>query len=316
MTETSKNIVIDLIVPMFNESGHIFPHIENMLSTVHSAGYIPHIILVDDGSIDDTWNKIKELSVRHSEVEGIRLSRNFGKDQAIFIGLKYSHGQAAITIDSDGQHPIEILPEMLQSWSQGNLIVHAIKTKRFGESFWVKLRANLFNFMISKLMNVNLKGVSDYKLLDKKIVKILQKSSNTNAIYRFLVAELGFSGVCIPMKTLPPSRSSRWHLIKLFQLSIRAVMFHTDIPLKALALLIFLVALLTVGLFVLLMLSLIYSSVPKGYSTILVLAVLNLCITMMGITGLGVYLKGAMDILSRRTNAIEWEYTFNENKHE
>lgn len=303
-----SNTVIDLIVPVFNESDHMVPHIENMLSTVYAAGYTPHIILIDDGSIDNTWDVIKDLSIKHTEIEAIRLSRNFGKDNAIFTGLKHSRGMAAITIDSDGQHPISMLPEMLHSWSTGNLIVHAVKVKRLGEGIWVKLRASLFNFIISKLMSTNLEGSSDYKLLDKKIVENLRMHASTSAIYRFLVADFGFPSAAILMNTLPSSRPSRWHLTSLLQISIRAIMFHTDVPIKALVLLILLTVGLTIALFGILFMSLLSKSVSEGYSTILILNLINLCIITVGITGVFVYLKGTLDIVTGRAGAIEWEH--------
>lgn len=312
MVPSNRNIVIDLIVPVFNESDSMVPHIENMLNTVRRAGYTPHIILVDDGSIDNTWGVIKELSIRHPEIEGIRLSRNFGKDNSIFTGLKHSRGMAAITIDSDGQHPISMLPEMLNSWSTGSLIVHTTKAKRLKEGIWVKLRARVFNCIISKLMNTNLAGASDYKLLDKKIVEILQMYATSNSIYRFLVASFGFPSVTLSMNTLPSPRPSRWRLTSLFQLSIRAIMFHTDVPIKAFALLILFTMGLTVVLFGILLLSLISQTVSEGYSTMLILSLLNLCITTVGITGISVYLKGTLDIVEGRAGAIEWERTSTE----
>ncbi len=311
MKQVGNPIVIDLIVPVYNESDQMIPHIENMIKVVRGAGYIPHIILVDDGSVDDTWHKISQLSTKHEEIEGIRLSRNFGKDQAILRGLKYSHGNAAITIDSDGQHPIAMLPAMIQKWCEGNLIVNAIKVQRLGETIWAKFRAKIFNHIISKLMDLSLAGICDYKVLDRKIVEILQKNSNSNSVYRFLIAELGFPSASVSIESLPSSRSSRWSSIKLFELSVRVLIFHTDLPIKALSLLIIFVFFLTIIVFLLLIASFFYTSVPKGYSTTIVLTLLNLCITMIGIMGLAVYMKGAFDILSRRT-PIEWETTFEE----
>jgi glycosyltransferase involved in cell wall biosynthesis len=316
MTSPTNNIVIDLIVPVFNESDRMVPHIKDMLNTVYSAGFTPHIIMVDDGSTDNTWGVIKELNVQFPEIEGVRLSRNFGKDNAIFTGLKYSHGMAAITIDSDGQHPISMIPEMLTRWSNGTLIVHAVKAKRSGEGHWVKLRAKIFNSIISKLMGTKLEGVSDYKLLDKKVVEILRLCATINSVYRFFVVDFGFPSSTVPMNTLPSPRPSRWNLRSLFQLSIRAIMFHTDVPIKAFVLLILLTIGLAVTLVGILVFSLIFGTVSEGYSTILVLSLLNLCITTLGITGVSVYLKTTLDIVAGRTGATEWERTFIKPRYE
>ena len=301
--------VIDLIVPVFNESNRMVVHIEEMIQTVREAGYTPHVILVDDGSRDDTWSVIEDLSTRYMEIEGVRLSRNFGKDDAIFTGFNYARGEAAITIDSDGQHPISMLPEMLYAWEKGQLIVHAVKAERSDESVGIQLRAKLFNYCMSKLMGTNMQGASDYKLLDKRIVEILRQHGTTNAIYRFLVSGMGFPSAALPMNTLPSTRPSRWQLASLFQLATRAIMFHTDVPLKAFVIMVLLIMGLTIGLLTILLITLMYGNVVSGYSTLLVLSLLNLCITVVGITGVAVYLKGTLDIVAGRSGAIVWQHT-------
>ena len=309
MDSPDAGITIDVIVPVLNESGGMIPHIEEMIRAVQEAGYVPHVILVDDGSSDDTWHTIEALSVRHAEIEGVRLSRNFGKDNAIFAGLKYSQGDAAITIDSDGQHPAALLPKMLQAWREGQLVVHAVKAKRMGESMARRLRAHVVNYCMSKLMNKNVLGASDYKLLDKKVVDSLRLYGNTNAIYRFLVSDMGYPSAAFPMDTLPSMRASRWRLGHLFALATRAIMFHTDVPLKAFVLLVILMMSMAAGLLAILAYALIFGSVPSGYSTLMVLSLLNLCITVLGITGVAVYLKGTLDVVSGRGGAIVWQRT-------
>lgn len=309
MQTPDRKPIIDLIVPVLNESHGMVPHVENMIHTVREAGYVPHVILVDDGSSDDTWLAIEDLSQRYVEIEGVRLSRNFGKDSAIFSGFEYVQGEAAITIDSDGQHPISMLPQMLQAWRNGQRVVHAVKVQRQGESVGRRLRAHLINYCMSKLMNTNVLGASDFKLLDRSVVEILRRHGTTNAIYRFLVSDLGFPSTAFPMSTLPSTRVSRWPLSKLFQLATRAIMFHTDVPLKAFALLVMLMIGLAASLFAILSYALIFGSVPSGYSTLLVLSLLNLCITVVGVTGVAVYLKGTLDLVAGRGGAIVWQRT-------
>jgi glycosyltransferase involved in cell wall biosynthesis len=309
MNQTAHRTIIDLIVPVFNESDRMVKHIEEMLQTVWQAGYQPHVILVDDGSYDNTWCAIQMLSDCYEEVEGIRLSRNFGKDNALFAGLNYTCGAAVITIDSDGQHPISLIPSLLKAWQDGAMVVHAVKQERRGETLGVRIRAKIFNYVMSKLMDTSQAGASDFKILDRQVAKILCQHETSSAIYRYSVANLGFSFANIPMNTLPADRPSRWRIISLFQLAIRAIMFHTDIPLKAFVTLTILVIAMSLGLMVNLLVAFFHGNVPTGYSTLLMLNLLTLGITVVGLTGLAVYLKGALDIVSRRSGAIVWQKT-------
>lgn len=304
---TRDKSLIDLIVPVLNESEHIIKNTEAMLAAIRAIGYIPHIIIVDDGSTDDTWDKIASLCSLHPEIEGVRLSRNFGKDCALFVGISHSKGDAAITIDSDGQHPISLLSKLVEKWELGFLIVNAVKIERHGETFLTKMRATIFNGFMSKLMGENIQGASDYKLLDKKIIKIVQSNITSNAIYRFLVAGLGFPSINLPMNTLESPRKTRWRLSSLFELAIRAIIFHTDVPIKAFFAVLMLTLLLICSLFFILLIALIAGNVPTGYSTILALILINLCITVIGLTGLSVYLKGTLDIVAKRSGPIIWE---------
>lgn len=302
-----KKKKIDFIVPVLNESEHIINNIEQMLTVIKGTGNSPHIILIDDGSSDDTWKKIDSLCSLHPEVEGIRLSRNFGKDCAIFAGIAQSNGDALITIDSDGQHPISLVSNLLKEWGNGFLIVNAVKIERHGEGFFTKMRANVFNAFMSRLMGKNIRGASDYKLLDKKIVEVIQSNSTGNAIYRFLIAGLGFPSIDIPMNTLESPRKTRWRVSSLFQLAIRAIIFHTDIPLKAFFIVLALTLVLICSLSCVLLMALIRGNVPTGYSTILVLILLNLCLTVVGLTGICVYIKGTLDIVTKRSDPIVWQ---------
>lgn len=311
MSEENHKIIIDVIVPTYNESDGIVKHIEHMMLEVRKAGCYPHVILVDDGSSDNTWEEIQALSQCYKEVMGVRHSRNFGKDNALFTGLKYARGHASITIDADGQHPPSLIPKILQAWTNGAVIVNVVKKERGGETLTMRLRAGLFNHIMSRLTNTNQNGASDYKLLDKQAVEILCRHETSDAIYRYSVANLGFPSASIYMNTVPAERPSRWRMISLFHVATRAIMFHTDVPLKAFVTLTIIIILMSVGLIFNLVVATFRDAVPSGYSTLLILNLLTLGITIIGITGLAVYLKGMLDIVTKRSGGIVWEQTKN-----
>jgi polyisoprenyl-phosphate glycosyltransferase len=131
------------------------------------------IIVVDDGSNDQTYQKIAELAQMDTRIKGIALSRNFGKEGALFAGLEHATGEAIITIDADLQHPPTLIPKMLEKWRSGAQIVHAVKRARNKESLGKTTGAYWVNKMISVLGGININNSSDYKLLDQEIVDII-----------------------------------------------------------------------------------------------------------------------------------------------
>jgi glycosyltransferase involved in cell wall biosynthesis len=308
-TRPPPRTIIDFIIPLYNESDHIVKHVEELLIVISKTYYEPRLILVDDGSQDNTWDVIQALSERYIEIQGIRLSKNFGKDSAIFAGLKFISGEAVIIIDGDGQHPIKLIPSMLQAWENGAMIVNCIKENRHYETFGVRLRASFFNYIMSKLISSNQFGASDFKLLDKDIAKILSSHETSGAVFRYSVANLGFSTTSIFFDTIPANRPSRFKIMNLFQLAIRAIMFHTEIPLKSFIVLMLLIILMNTGLIINLLFNYIIGNIPAGYTTLLMVNIITLSLIILGFTGLAVYIKGTLDIVAKRSNIIIWQKT-------
>lgn len=308
MTEPYSS-TIDVIIPLYNESNKFTKYIDKIFGVARSKGYNVQIILVDDGSVDNTWDEICKICSIHKFVEGIRLSKNYGKDSAIFVGLNYSRGTCSVIIDGDGQHPVESISEMIDCWESGFLVVNAIKLERINDPYLVKMRANIFNLIMGWLLNNNQSGASDFKLLDKKIVKILTSQEETNSVFRYAVSNLGFMSANVFINIVPSDRPSRWRIINLFQLGLRSIMFHTDLPIKLFVYLTFFTLILTFLLVLILIINLYSRTVPVGYSTLLLLNLLSLCITVSGLTGLAVYIKTALDVISRRSRAIVCQQT-------
>lgn len=302
--------MLGFVIPVFNEGTNFVQTIEAINNICAVLPCTLEIIIVDDGSTDLTWDTVTELSKIYPTVKGIRLSRNFGKDCAIFVGLREINCDACITIDSDGQHPVELIPTMIDKWADGAFIVNAVKVyDSKAKRSITDIRSKLFNRLVSRLTGVSSEGASDYKLLDRRVVDILKNYESGNTIYRFMVSSLGFRNENIAMKVKEADRSSRWSFHKLVILAVRILMFHTNIPLLAFIFMIAGTAILCVVLLIALIIALVNGTVPDGYSTILVLEILTLFVSVSGMAGLSVYLKGATDILSRRSSELVWERT-------
>ena len=167
--------MVSVIIPSYNE--------EKCIRHAHSAIYSlltencieGEFIFVDDGSTDDTYNVISELAREQDNIVGLHFSRNFGKEAAISAGLAAAKGDCAVVIDCDLQHPPEKIIEMYRLWEQGYEIVEGIKNERGKEKKAHSLGAKFFYTAISRMAGFDMANSSDFKLLDRKVIDVLNK---------------------------------------------------------------------------------------------------------------------------------------------
>src|SRR5882762_5131212 len=186
--------LISVVIPLYNEGSHLRELLADLKRALQDVGCRFEVVLVDDGSSDDTWTKVKDEARIWPDLRAIRLSRNFGKELALCAGLERARGDAVIVMDGDCQHPPELLPEMVRLWqTTGADIVEAVKTKRGPESFSGRMGALLFYVVLNKLAGVNLKGVSDFKLMNRRAVDAWHQMRERNVFFRGMTAWLGFT---------------------------------------------------------------------------------------------------------------------------
>ena len=161
--------LISVVVPLYKEAAYLRAFLVTLTGELDKTACRYELIAVDDGSPDETWNILSEEAANISTLHALRLSRNFGKELALCAGLEHARGDAVIIMDGDGQHPPSLLPEMVRLWqTTGADIVEAVKKKRGPESFSGRMGALLFYVILNRLAGVNLKGVSDFKLMSRK----------------------------------------------------------------------------------------------------------------------------------------------------
>ena len=165
--------LLSIIIPAYNE-GALIQNTASVVADImekHSIDY--EIVFVNDGSKDATWDEIQKAHRNNEKVCGVCFSRNFGKEGAVFAGLEYAKGDCCVVMDCDLQHPPEVIPQMWEKWQQGAEIVEGIKSDRGRESLGYKLSAGLFYKIMSKLIKMDMNASSDFKLLDRKVVRVL-----------------------------------------------------------------------------------------------------------------------------------------------
>ena len=184
--------MLSVIIPSYNEEKAIRKTAETITAILHDNKIEYEIIFVNDGSSDNTWLIIEELSACNANIKGICFSRNFGKESAIFAGLAECIGDACVVIDCDLQQPPEKIPEMYKLWQDGYEIIEGIKSYRGEENITHTFGAKHFYKIMSKETGTDMSNSSDYKLLDRKVINALLNMPEKNTFFRALSSWVGF----------------------------------------------------------------------------------------------------------------------------
>lgn len=216
---------LSIVVPMYCESQNVGVALEAIGHYAGEATDAYEIVAVDDGSTDDTWDRLEAESRQRPGVRAVRLSRNFGKEHALSAGLEASRGRAVIVMDADLQHPPHLIPEMVRRWRAGGVdVVEAVKQSRGRETWRSRLCAATFYGLLKFLSGFDLCGASDFKLLDRRVVDAWRRMPERNLFFRGMIAWLGFRRVRVPFEV--PERvggASKWSVFALARLALGAI---------------------------------------------------------------------------------------------
>ena len=224
---------VTVVIPVYNEELLIRENVEVIAGFLREAKIVFTILLVDDGSRDSTWHELMVLAEEHDFVKALRLSRNFGKEAAICAGLEEADGDACIIMDSDLQHPPQLIPEMIRLWTdEGYDVVEGVKSSRGKESLLNKVGAGLFYSILSKLSGLNMQQASDFKLLDRKVVDAWKSLNERGTFFRGMSAWVGYNRKSLPFSVGTRTRgTSKWSVLNLFSLAIKAITSFSSFPL-------------------------------------------------------------------------------------
>lgn len=230
---------LSVVVPAYNEGEGVGRALETIAGILETCCRDFEIIVVDDGSKDNTYARVCHFAQGHAYVKGVSFSRNFGKEAALLAGLRYARGRAVLAIDADLQHPPALIPEMLDKWRRGADIVHAVKRSRKTDGFPKRLSAWAANQLISRMGGIDIHNSSDYKLLDRKIVDILAcRLPERERFFRGLSSWVGFEQAYVGFDVAERAGDeSKWSFWALVELSITALTSFTSLPLRIVTLL-------------------------------------------------------------------------------
>lgn len=197
---------ISVVVPCYNEEEVIKETYKRLKKVLDKINIFYEIILVDDGSKDNTWNILKDLSFSDRHVKSIKLARNHGHQFALTCGLDQSKGEVVLIIDADLQDPPELLEEMIEKWQEGYFVIYGQRVARKGETVSKKFFAYAFYRVISKISKINIpQDTGDFRLIDRKALDALLSMRETQRFIRGMVAWVGF-----PQTPIPYNREERF----------------------------------------------------------------------------------------------------------
>jgi polyisoprenyl-phosphate glycosyltransferase len=223
---------ISVVMPAFNESASLRRVVSDVCAALKD--WTHEVVIVDDGSSDNTWAVIQELGVEQPTIHGIRLTRNFGHQAALVAGLRASHGSAVIMMDADGQHPPELLPALIRRWEGGDRIVQTVRTSSAGESWLKRTTSSLFYRLWSALSGVPIvAGTADFRLLDRVVLETLLSSSGSLTFLRGLLPWLGYQMSCVPFEARARcAGQSAYTWRRMLRLSLDGLIAFSVVPLR------------------------------------------------------------------------------------
>ena len=227
---------IDIIIPCYNEEKNVKKIVDkfNEIKLVQKIN-IETIIIVDDGSTDNTWSIIKNLNNTGIKIKCIKLSKNYGQQNAFLAGIENVSSNFALLIDADFQDPPDKIKEMFEMAISTNAnCVYGERTSR-KDNFFKKIFSNLFYKIINFLTNNTVKkNVGDFRLIDQKIINFLKNTKEKDIFLRGLIANAGFKQV--PFKFDRDQRlegKSGWTFKKLIKFSLDGILSFSNFPLRA-----------------------------------------------------------------------------------
>ncbi|MBN1250133.1 MAG: glycosyltransferase family 2 protein [Anaerolineae bacterium] len=227
--------VISVVAPVYNEEALIREFHQRVGAAMAPLGEPWELVLVDDGSRDQTPQLLDALQAEDPEhVVVVHFARNFGHQLAITAGMDYARGAAVVTIDSDLQDPPEVIPDLIVKWREGYEVVYGVRSEREGESWFKLFTATLFYRMIQRLTSVTIPmEAGDFRLLDRKALAYLRAMREHSRFVRAMTSWVGFRQAGVPYRRLArKAGQTKYTLRKMMRLAIDAITGYSFLPLR------------------------------------------------------------------------------------
>lgn len=232
-----KNLVeieISIIVPLYNESKNLDLLSDKLVSVLNRLNVSYEIIYINDGSTDNSYEKLVEIHQKNRSFKIVNFSRNFGKEIALTAGIDYANGSAVIPIDADLQDPPELIGQLIDKWREGYDVVYATRRSRKGETWLKKTTAKAFYYTVAKLIRINIPAnTGDFRLLDRRVVNALKRMPEKSRFMKGLFSWVGYKQTSILFDRDPRHLGkTSWNYWKLWNFALNGIISFSSLPLK------------------------------------------------------------------------------------
>jgi polyisoprenyl-phosphate glycosyltransferase len=227
--------LISIIIPAYNEEECV-NELASRLKAIfeRESKYDFETVIIENGSQDSTWERLKSIAASDSRFKILKLSRNFRMDGGLTAGLDYITGDACVLMTADLQDPPELIPTFLRKWEEGWENVYGVVTKRGGTGPIRRMNSVMFYWLAGKLTDGRIpRNASDFRLVDRKVYESVRLMTERNRFVRGLFAWVGFKSIGIPMER--PARFggvSNAHTFKVLDLAFKGIFAHSYKPLR------------------------------------------------------------------------------------
>lgn len=292
---------LSVVIPAYNEGSNLPTLVERLLIGLQNLSCTCEIILVNDGSSDATALVAEQLAHRYPAVRVLHFSRNFGKEAALTAGMDAANGRGVLFMDADLQHPPELVKQMVLAWRGGAQVVNAVKRSRGYESRLHRLCSRFFNWSMSAAILADMRGSSDYKLLDRCVVQALRDCPERVRFFRGLVAWVGFVQAQVDFDVADRhAGKTSWPVSALVRYTFQNLLAFSSAPL-------YWVAFVGLGMSVLscvLLLQTLYNHLmglsSPGFTTVIALQIILSGIILCGLGVIAVYIAMIYTEIKRR----------------
>ena len=296
--------MISVIIPAYNEEKCIKSAYNVIYSLLAENNIESEFVFIDDGSCDQTYKMITELASEKENVSGLHFSRNFGKESAISAGLAAANGDAAVVIDCDLQHPPEKIIEMYRLWQQGYEIVEGIKKERGQEKKIHSMGAKIFYSVISRMAGFDMANSSDFKLLDRKVIDVLNKMPE-RGFFRAISYWVGYNKATVEYVVNDRvDGESKWSTKDLVKYAISNISSYSTAPMQIVTVLGAIMLVISVIFGIWALIDKIIGRALEGMTTVIIITIFIGSIIMISLGIIGYYIARIYEEIKGRPKYI------------
>lgn len=306
--------MLSVIIPAYNEGDCIAKAYEAIHALLSENSIDCEFIFVDDGSTDQSYAVINELSQACDNIIGLHFSRNFGKEPAISAGLAAAAGDCAVVIDCDLQHPPEKIIEMYRLWEQGYEIVEGVKRQRGQEKKMYRAGAKLFYSLISRMAGFDMTNSSDFKLLDRKVIDVLNKMPE-KGFFRAISHWVGYKKAVVEYDVMERvAGQSKWSGFGLVKYALSNISSYSTAPMQTVTVLGFVMLVISVIFGIWALIDKIVGRALEGMTTVIIITIFIGSIIMISLGIIGYYIARIYEEIKGRPKYIISSTTKSEKK--